>query len=345
MSEVESTPPAEEAAAPAPAPAAAAFPTPREDPLLPARLTPFAPPDPAAEQKTRERLHGMQAASLRHRRQRIDRRLQELGAAIGEPALQVPSVRGTGLVDVDRILRKIDALDQARERAKLEREAEATPGLLGKVSQDLGWLAEAFTAREIRARRQLLVAELGLALAAADQRVLVEYAPHLHRLLQQHVATARRIDELFVQARLLDDEYEARGKDGLEAPPKQIEQVLAKAMDSVDDVSGKVGGALLDFGKSAAVTGGQAVWGLARGAAKGAVKLGAMGLKRAAAGSDDLDEEDAPAPAARPAAQAAPAPRAEDIPELIVKLAKLRDAGILTDREFQKKKAELLERL
>ncbi len=50
-----------------------------------------------------------------------------------------------------------------------------------------------------------------------------------------------------------------------------------------------------------------------------------------------------PAPATRPAGGTAP--RSEDIPALIAKLAELHKAGALTDEEFESKKAELLRRL
>lgn len=327
------------------------LPEPTPDPLLPSRLSPFAPPDPTAEARTRERLRAMPLSALRTRRTRIDKRLHELGLSIGEPALRIPSVRGTGLIDIDRILRKIDALDRAREEARLEREADRPEGLLGQLAQDLDWLSEVFTTREMRTRRSMLVAELGLALCAADRRVLREYAPHVDRLLEQHLDTARKIDETFVQARLVDEEFEARARAGqAELPPKQIDRVLSRALDQVDDVSAKVGDALLELGKTAAksavVGGGQAAWALARGAAKGAWALGTRGV-RGAVDADDLDEPapPPPAPLPPPRAAAAPGPSPAEIPELIRELARLRADGILTDEEFRAKKADLLARL
>lgn len=340
------------------------LPEPGPDPLLPARLSAFAPPDAAAEGRTRARLRAMSPGALRTRRGRIDKRLYELGLSVGEPALKIPSVRGTGLVDLDRILRKLDALDRARDEVQLERDATKPEGLLGSLQKDIDWLADAFTAREIRTRRNLLVSELGLALCASDQRVLDEYAPHVRRLLEQHVDTARKIDEMFVEAMIVDDEFAVRTRAGLSGePPKQIEQVLARALDSVDDVGSKVGGALVGFGKTAAQTaaktavkgGGQAAWALARGAAKGAWAFGARSLR----GGEDDDALDASAPADGPGrppeltvvsarALSGPppgAPASHEIPELIRKLAKLRGEGILTDAEFQAKKAELLARL
>lgn len=327
------------------------LPEPAPDPLLPARLSAFCPPDLVAEGKTRERLRAMTPGALRTRRGRIDKRLYELGLSVGEPALKIPSVRGTGLIDLDRILRKLDALDRAREEAQLEREAIRPEGLIQALAQDLDWLSEAFTAREIRTRRNLLVSELGLALCAADQRVLEEYAPHVRRLLEEHVETARKVDEMFVQAKLVDEEFDVRARAGQTGePPKQIERVLSRALDSVDDVSSKVGDALVDLGKTAAksavVGGGQAAWALARGAAKGAWALGTRGGRRA----DDDDDLDAPAPApavvpARAGPPPAGGPPPAEIPELIRKLAKLRSEGILDDDEFRRKKAELLARL
>lgn len=47
----------------------------------------------------------------------------------------------------------------------------------------------------------------------------------------------------------------------------------------------------------------------------------------------------------RAAGTAAPAPSAPDVTEQLVKLASLRDAGVLTEEEFAAKKAELLSRL
>jgi len=137
--------------------------------------------------------------------------------------------------------------------------------------------------------------------------------------------------------------------------------VLARALDSVDDVGSKVGGALVGFGKTAAQTaaktavkgGGQAAWALARGAAKGAWNFGAKSLRGGEEEGGELDDVDGRAPAPEltvvaPRALLGPppgGPAAHEIPELIRKLAKLRSEGILTDAEFQTKKAELLARL
>lgn len=328
-----------------------------DKPLLPARLSPFAPPDPEAERRTTERLRLMSFSQLRSRRTRIDKRLFELGLNVGEQALAIPSVRGTGLLDLDRILRKLDALDHARDQARLEREVDRE----GKVLPlDLGWIEEALRAREVRARRTLLVSELGLALCAADQRAIAEYAPHLVRLLEQHVATARRIDELFVEMRLVEEELERRSAAGQDGdPPREIDLLLTKALDSVDDVSSKVGDRLATLGRSAAKSAiraaargsGQAVLGIA----KSAWALGGAAVGRLAADDDaeEREEEGARAPAASAGpitldvgpARAAPAAGDASIPELIRQLAALRAEGILTEAEFKAKKAELLRRL
>jgi hypothetical protein len=325
------------------------LPEPGPDPLLPARLSSFAPPDPISEGKTKERLRAMQLGALRTRRLRIDKRLYELGLSVGEPALKIPSVRGTGLIDLDRILRKIDALDRAREEVQLERDAGRAEGVLARLAQDIDWLTDTFTAREIRTRRNLLISELGLALCASDQRVLDEYAPHVRRLLELHVEAARKIDEMFVQAKLVDEEFEARARAGqADLPPKQIELAVSRALDSVDDVSSKVGEKLVGFGKHAAASavkgGGHAAWAIARGAAKGAWALGTRSLKKAS-GDDDEGLEEPAALEAGPAPMQLPGPSPVEIPELIRKLAKLRQEGILTEREFQQKKQELLSRL
>lgn len=322
------------------------LPVPREAPLLPARLTPFAPADPDAEDRTRGRVRDLSLNQLRERRDRIDRRVFELGLQIGDPALAIPSVRGTGLIDLDRILRKLDRLSEAREQADLEREVDrAEGGLLSKL--DLSWVSDLFRSREIRTRRRLLTSELGLALCAADPRVLGEYSPHVKRLLDNHVAQARRIDELFLEMRIVDEELERRRQDGVAAhPPKEIDALLERALDSVDDVSSRVGGRLAELGlkaaQSAAQGGGQAAWALAKGAAQGAKSLA---TRRRASPGEEEGPEPAPRETAPPEAAPASGPSPSEVPELIRELARLRNEGLLTDEEFRRKKADLLRRL
>lgn len=348
-----------------------ALPVPVPPKLLPTRLSRFAPPDPLGEQRTRERLARMALSALRSRRTKIDQRLSELGRLIGEQALRLPSVRGTGLIDVDRILRKLDRLDEARDHVQLERDARKQEGgLVGSLTAELGWLSDMFQAREIRTRRELLVSELGLALCACDDEALREWAPHVMRLLEDFLADARRVDELFIEARLVDEEFARRTREGADKePPKQIELLLGKAMDQVDDVGDRI----VDLGKTAAKAavkgGGVTAWTLASGAARGAIALGRAGLKRAAEGdgaADDPLESAVPLPApdaellreraildapVRPAApettapEPAPAIDPRRIPELIRDLKRLVDEGILEPDEFARKKAELLARL
>lgn len=323
--------------------------------LLPARLSPFAPPDPEAEARTAARLAGMTNNQLRQRRDKIDRRLYELGLTIGTPALAIPSVRGTGLVDLDRILRKLGRLLEAREQAELEREVDrAEGGVLAKI--DFAWLSDLFRSREIRTRRQLLTSELGLALCAADRKVLGEYTPHLKALLDSQVVEARRVDELFVEMRLVDEELDRRVREGRDRDPeKEIDQLLTRALDSVDDVSTRVGGKVAELGlkaaQEAASGGGQAAWALAKGAAQGALSLGGKTVERIRSGKDDPEAEgaevealDGPGPRAPRPPAPGPGPGSE-IPGLIRELARLQAEGILTDEEFQTKKAELLKRL
>lgn len=335
---------------------------PDDELLLPLALSPYAPPDPELEQRTASRLQAMSNNQLRQRRDRIDKRLFELGLSLGEPALLIPSVRGTGLIDLDRILRKLDRLSEAREQARMERELDGKDegGLLSRF--DLSWLADAFRNREIRSRRQLLISELGLALCASDQAALSEYAPHVKRLLQRHVKRAQRVDELFVEMRLVDEELERRAREGLDTdPPKDIDLLLSKALDSVDEVGSKVGGTLAEFGRNAAKNavsgGGQAALALAKGAALGAISLG----KRAGGAEAEPAEEPAPSLAddppskprrlsllprrGEPESQPEAGPAPADIPGLIRDLARLRDEGILDEAEFRAKKRELLERL
>lgn len=324
-----------------------------EEILLPARLAPFAPPDPEAEARTAKRLADMTNNQLRQRRDKIDRRLYELGLEIGTPALAIPSVRGTGLVDLDRILRKLGRLLEAREQAELEREVDrAEGGVLAKI--DFRWLSDLFRSREIRTRRQLLTSELGLALCAADRKVLGEYAPHVKALLDGQVQEARRVDELFVEMRLVDEELERRVREGRDRDPeKEIDLLLTKALDSVDDVSTRVGGKVAELSlkaaQEAASGGGQAAWALAKGAAQGALNLGGKTLDRIRSGegeegSEEVEPLDAPLPSSP--LQSGPQPGVgSEIPGLIRELARLEAEGILTPEEFQAKKAELLRRL
>jgi hypothetical protein len=51
------------------------------------------------------------------------------------------------------------------------------------------------------------------------------------------------------------------------------------------------------------------------------------------------------AAAVEPKASSETAPASPDIPEQIKKLAELRDAGAITEEEFERKKAELLDRM
>lgn len=350
--------------------------------LLPTRLSRFAPADPLGEQRTRERLARMALSALRARRAKIDQRLHDLGHSIGEEALRLPSVRGTGLIDVDRILRKLDRLEEARDHAQLQRQArKAEGGFMGSITAELGWLGDVFQAREIRTRRELLMAELGLALCACDDEALREWAPHVKRLLDERVTDARRVDELFSEARLVDEDFARRAREGQDKePPKQIDLLLGKAMDGVDDVSDR----LVDLGKSAAKAavkgGGVTAWTLASGAAKGAIALGRAGLRRSASEADEepgegaaeapeqLPDPDAELlrerafldggrsrpeprrPAALPGAgpgDGAPGAAIDParIPELIRELKRLADEGILSQDEFARKKADLLRRL
>jgi hypothetical protein len=325
--------------------------------LLPMRLTPFAPPDPASERKTAERLRLMSFSQLRNRRAKIDKRLYEMGLSVGEPALAIPSVRGTGLVDIDRIARKIDDLERAGEHAKMEKEASGN-----RWAIDLSWFTEAFRAREIRARRNLLVSELGLALCAADLKTLAEWAPHIRQLLELHVSTARRIDEMFVEMRIVDEEFERRAHEGLTGdPPKEIDHLIAKALDQVDDVGTKAVGTISDLTKSAAKTaaknavqgGGQAVWGIVRESAKGAFELGTRTIGKLKDGDEaeptgvNADLDRVPPPPTVEVFDVTPRrPQpGTRIPDLLRQLARLRDDGILSEDEFAAKKQDLLGRL
>jgi len=71
-----------------------------------------------------------------------------------------------------------------------------------------------------------------------------------------------------------------------------------------------------------------------------------LGIEQQMVTDDDVEEgSEAPATAAAPAApaaSAAPAGGTPDYLEELQKLASLRDAGILTDEEFNAKKAQIL---
>ena len=317
--------------------------------LLPVRLSRFAPHDPRERHRIEGRLRTLSRAALEDRQRRIDRRLGELGRGIGAAALKIPSVRGTGLEDLDRVLRKIDALDRKQEDADMEREATEPAHLLHAVALDLEWVGRAFASREERLRRDRLVAELGLALCACDHRQLAEYAPHIHSLMQQVVLVARRIDELFVQAELVEREAARRLQEGeVEGEARPIDALLERARDRVEDVSAQLGDRLGQAGKSAAKsaakTSGAAMWGLAKGLGRGAWALGSLPFRNGDA-PKRLDPPPEPEPV-EPNRTAPPSgPDAAQIPTLLRDLARLRDDGILDEREFAAKKAELLKRL
>ncbi|MBL4844202.1 MAG: SHOCT domain-containing protein [Planctomycetes bacterium] len=148
--------------------------------------------------------------------------------------------------------------------------------------------------------------------------------------------------------RLVDEELQQRIRDGVDTDPeKEIDLFLTRALDSVDDVSMRVGGKVAEFGlkaaQEAASGGGQAAWALAKGAAQGAITLGGrLGRKRGGAESPEVEPLDLPPALEGPGSERE---AASGIPALIRELARLHADGILTDEEFRAKKAELLKRL
>ena len=85
-------------------------------------------------------------------------------------------------------------------------------------------------------------------------------------------------------------------------------------------------------------------------AARTAVVVGTASAVSNKAASNQAAKAQAAAPAAQPAPPAAPAPAppaapaamSDDVYEQLKKLGELREAGILTDAEFDAKKAQLL---
>jgi len=335
--------------------------TPRNPPPRAPVEKPAPKPEPPKEEKVAvdrgaslpERLTLASPAQLRTRRERIDKRLIEIATPIGEAALAIGGpIYGTRVVDIDRIVKKIDRVDN--DIADAEKLTEPRPeGFLKAIGQDLARLSERFAARELHQKRARLVSELGLAVLAADLAVLKQKQPEVGALLEKHAEDARAVDDLFRQARLVDEELDARAKDGrLHKEPKAIDKLIAKTGEVVGDASDAAKEKIVDLGKTAAKTAvkqsGKAVWGLA----KGAFKLG----QRKLTGDEDSDEDEIEEEperrrkksrkrSASEESDEAPAPAKKDVPELLRQLAKLHRDGVLTDEEFAKKKAELLKRL
>ncbi len=354
--------PAPEKPRPAEAPAAqpAEAPAPRapEKAAEPKAAEKAAPEEPLIDRGAplEERLSLASVAQLRTRRERIDRRLLELAEPVGVAALALGApVHGTKVVDIDRIVKKIDRTDNDIADAEKLTEPRAE-GFFKALGQDLARLSERFASRELHQKRARLVAELGLALLACELRVVRDRQPEVGALLEKHKDDARTVDELFRQARLVDEELDRRAKDGrLHKEPKAIEKLLSRTGEVVGDASDAAKDKIVDLSKTAAKTAvkqsGKAVWSLA----KGAFKLGQKKLT----GDEDSDEdaadegsEDEPPRAKKksrsrrsPDDESDEGPSKKEVPELIRQLGKLHKDGVLTDEEFAKKKAELLKRL
>jgi hypothetical protein len=335
------TRPAPEAAAPeVPAPPAV------EPPAAAAPGESASTSVPAQRKSLEERLATASNSALRTRRERIDQRLFEIAHPIGEAlTIMGAQLHGTKIVDLDRILKKIDRIEN--DIADAERGTGERPeGFLKAISADLGRISERFAARDLHDKRSRLVAELGLALLASDLRALRERAPDVAVFAGKHADEARAVDDLFKQARLVDDELAERGRDGrLHKEPKAIDRFVARTGEVVGDATEVAKDKIVDLGKragKAAVRGsGKAVWGLT----KKAFQFGKDKIVGDDGDDDDLD--DAPRKKRRPAAEARAAERESARPatELLRELAKLHKDGILTDEEFARKKAELLKRI
>src|SRR5579883_1270613 len=331
--------------------------TPRNPPPRAPVEKPAPKPEPPKEEKVAvdrgaslpERLTLASPAQLRTRRERIDKRLIEIATPIGEAALAIGGpIYGTRVVDIDRIVKKIDRVDN--DIADAEKLTEPRPeGFLKAIGQDLARLSERFAARELHQKRARLVSELGLAVLAADLAVLKQKQPEVGALLEKHAEDARAVDDLFRQARLVDEELDARAKDGrLHKEPKAIDKLIAKTGEVVGDASDAAKEKIVDLGKTAAKTAvkqsGKAVWGIA----KGAFKMGQRKLTGDSDSDDDDEASDADDASDERPRRASKRDRdeeseaKEDVPELLRKLARLHKDGVLTDEEFAKKKAELL---
>ncbi|MEZ0230884.1 MAG: SHOCT domain-containing protein [Planctomycetota bacterium] len=293
-------------------------------------------------------------SQLRTRRERIDKRLIEIAEPVGVSALSLGApVHGTKVVDIDRIVKKIDRIENDISDAEKLTEPRSE-GFLKALGQDLARISDRFAARELHQKRDRLIAELGLALLACEYKVVRERQPEVGALLEKHREDARTVDDLFRQARLVDEELDRRAKDGrLHKEPKAIEKLLSKTGEVVGDASDAAKDKIVDLSKTAAKTAvkqsGKAVWSLA----KGAFKLGQRKLTGDDASDEDAVDEDSDsderpkkkAKSRRSDDESDEAPSKKDVPELIRQLAKLHKDGVLTDEEFAKKKAELLKRL
>jgi hypothetical protein len=297
-----------------------------------------------------ERLATAQNASLRARRERIDKRLAEIAEPLGTEALTLPSIHGTKTVDIDRILKKLDRVENDIAEAERLTEPRAE-GFFKAIGQDLSKLSEKFFARELRTKQKRLVTELGFALAAVDPKQIARVT-EVVQLLERKKDDVRTIGDLFRQARLVDDELDRRAKDGrLHKEPKAIEKLLSKTGEVVGDAGGAAKDKIVDLGKTAAKTAvkqtGKAAWSLAKGAYKiskeglGGISEGSSEEKSSSDDDDDLDDDEDEAPRRSKKS----GKDSEDVTELLKKLARLHKEGVLTDAEFAKKKAELLKRL
>jgi hypothetical protein len=359
-------PPAPAAETPAPvatptppaAPSTATYPAsvPGLETTVPAHVPEDEPPGESPTDTRRrkraklgERLANATPATLRTRRARIEARIVEIARPIGEAGLGLEKLRQTKLVDIDRVLKKLDRVED--DAYELQKESKRPEGFLSRVGADLGKIADKLAARELTDKRDRLVGELGLALLAADRRVLDKRAPDVARFVAERLTEGREIEELFIQLRYVEDELDRRERDGLLLKePKALEIVLEKTGEVMGDATDAATGKLKDLGKQAAKTaiktGGKAIMGLA----SGALDLGRERLtddddddrprRRKTRRRDDDDADDADESSGD-----ADARETRDVTERLRDLARLHADGILTDAEFARKKKELLDRL
>ncbi|MBI3723966.1 SHOCT domain-containing protein [bacterium] len=369
------SPVAETPATPTPAPVApGATPAPVPSPASPAPIEKPAEPGPRAKESVvaqtpdpgelpltvnpgptlAERIALATTPALRTRRLRIEARIFELAQPVGALALEQDGIRRTKNVDLDRVLKKIDRVDDAI--FDLEEGEAPREGILGKISAVPGRLSDKVEVRELRAKRARLVAELGLAILAVDLRSLRSRSPQIAVFAESHAEAAREVDGLFRQSRLVDDELDARARDGrLWKEPKVIDKLFSRTGEVVDDVSDRAADKLKGFGKSAAKAAAKGGWSLAKGAfAIGKEKVADRAgdddededvRPRRRSEDDDEDDEDRPRRRSKKERERESDATSSDLAERLRQLSKLHREGILTDEEYARKKEDLLRRM
>jgi hypothetical protein len=279
--------------------------------------------------------------ALRARRRRIDALIEEIARPTGAEALATKGIEACSVLDLDRVLRKIERVD--RDLDGLARAVKKPEGIIESISADLGKVADALANRELHGRRERHVAELGLALLATDPAELTKRAPALVAVADRHREDAVRVDHLFHQLELVEEELARRAREGkISDEKKDVQKVIDAAGELVGSAGRRARDKIKDLSKSAAKAAarqsGKAMWGLARGAWR-------LGTGSRPDDDDDEDEASRPSRRARRGKDRGAEPTSGDVPALIRDLARLRDEGLLSEEEFLAKKKDLLGRL